>query len=186
MVNPVQCGPSAPRAIFIAELRRVLDAAVCGTADDARLPDLTAKLAEIAAALEAGPACEPRYSTADWARFAPVAPALNLRIEDGAVRAAVRLGTAQGGPSTVAHGGTVAAILDHVMAAQMATAGQPGVTTDLQVTYRRPTPLHTDLTVCAGHRLIDDRKVRVWAELEADGELTAEATATFVTALRHD
>ncbi|GAA1017595.1 hypothetical protein Aple_023740 [Acrocarpospora pleiomorpha] len=122
MTGQADPGQGDPRAIFTAELRRVLDAAQ-GTAGDACLPGHTA---------------------------------------------------------------TVAATLTQVMEAQPAAAGRPGVTTDLQVTYRRPIPPRAGLTVRAGHRLLDDRRILLWAELEADGELTAEATATFVAALPLD
>ncbi|TQL90223.1 acyl-coenzyme A thioesterase PaaI-like protein [Actinoallomurus bryophytorum] len=100
---------------------------------------------------------------------------------DGEVAALVTLGSAHEGAPGRAHGGWVAAILDHAVGRAAAQAGSPGMTVSLTVDYHRATPYGVPLDVRS--RRVDQagRKVFASAEILTDGQVTASATATLVT-----
>jgi acyl-coenzyme A thioesterase PaaI-like protein len=115
----------------------------------------------------------------------PVAPPLRFESAtrpDGAaaVAAVARLGLLHEGPPGLVHGGWIAAMFDEVLAVLQRDAGVGGVTAELTVRYRRPTPVGAELRFAGW---IDDdrgRSVVARATCEAAGELVAEAEARFV------
>ena len=115
----------------------------------------------------------------------PVAPPLRFEPAtrpDGAaaVAAVARLGVLHEGPPGLVHGGWMAAMFDEVLAVLQRDAGVGGVTAELTVRYRRPTPVGAELRFAGW---IDDdrgRSVVARATCEAAGELVAEAEARFV------
>lgn len=117
----------------------------------------------------------------------PIAPPAAIRVVDigeddrPEVRADVIFGAAYEGPRDHVHGGMVAAVLDSCLGTVNNVAGVAGVTVDLTVRYRRPTPLHQALTVEARVIGVDGRKVFSWAGIYHGDTLTAEANATFLT-----
>ena len=58
--------------------------------------------------------------------------------------------------------------------------GTPGSTATLTTTYRRRTPLHTELRFEAWVDRVDGRKIFTSGHCYADGELVSEAEAMFV------
>ena len=54
------------------------------------------------------------------------------------------------------------------------------MTGSLNISYKRPTPLNTDLVVEARIEEIHERKFRVTGEILHDGQITASAEAIFV------
>jgi len=93
----------------------------------------------------------------------------------------VRFGSAYEGPPGCVHGGYVAAAFDEVLGLTQSLSGQVGMTANLSVNYRRPTPLHTDLRFEGRLDGISGRKVTTSGVLLAGGEVTAEASGLFIT-----
>jgi len=86
----------------------------------------------------------------------------------------------QGFPG-LAHGGIAASVMDEAMGWAMYAAGAWAMTARMEVRYRRPLPLDSEVTVTA--QVTRDRGRRLEAEarlLTASGELLAEATGLFL------
>ena len=76
----------------------------------------------------------------------PVAPPLTMRVAGDHVEGTVTFGSAYEGPPGHVHGGIVAAAFDEVLGMAQSLSGQSGMTGTLTVRYRKPTPLHRELT----------------------------------------
>ncbi len=112
----------------------------------------------------------------------PIAPPFRMwpDWEARVARGEGRFGAAYEGGPGIAHGGFVAAALDELLGMATIFSGGPGMTGELTVRYRRPTPLHTDLTLegrLDGQR---GRRLELSGELRAGDELIAEATGLFI------
>ncbi len=119
----------------------------------------------------------------------PIAPPLRFEPAtrpDGrtAVGARVTLGPLHEGPPGIVHGGWLAALFDEVLAVVQRDAEIGGVTAQLTVRYRRPTPVGAELVFTGW---IDDdaaipesRSVVAGATCAVDGEVVATADAVFV------
>lgn len=70
-------------------------------------------------------------------------------------------------------------MLDQTLGLANLLAGHPGVTIGLDVRYRRPTPLHTELEVSAWHDRVEGDTVYCAGEIRAGGRLCVEATGIF-------
>ena len=110
----------------------------------------------------------------------PLAPPLNVWLEEGRAHGRARLGWAYEGPPGSVHGGVVAALFDQFMGVAQALGGQPGMTGTLSVRYHRRTPLHLELQLTGSLQRTEGRKTLVHAELRAEGVLTAECEALFI------
>jgi acyl-coenzyme A thioesterase PaaI-like protein len=111
----------------------------------------------------------------------PVAPPLVVRaLEDRSVEGRVTMRAIHEGPPGAVHGGWVAALLDQMLGHANAAAGAHGMTAELTIRYRRPTPYGVALLLRARTDSVDGRQVRCSGEVEADGVVTAEATALFI------
>lgn len=91
-------------------------------------------------------------------------------------------GAHQGAPG-LAHGGLVATVLDETLGFMLWMLGAPGVTARLEVSYRRPVPIHRTVATRALCTGVAGRKVYGYAEMhleELDGPLLAEASGLFV------
>jgi acyl-coenzyme A thioesterase PaaI-like protein len=113
-------------------------------------------------------------------RSNPLAPPLNLRVEDGMVRGTAVFGRAYEGPPGHVHGGYVAAAFDECLGMVQSTTGLRAMTGRLTVHYRRPTPLDTELQFAGVLDRVEGRKVFNHATLHAGGILCAEAEGLFV------
>lgn len=111
----------------------------------------------------------------------PLAPPVRLEVRDGAVHGSARFGAAYEGPPSSVHGGYIAAAFDEVLGMAQSLSGSSGMTGTLEVRYRRPTPLHTDLRFHATLDRHDGRKLFTSGRLYAGEELTAEAKGLFIT-----
>jgi len=89
-------------------------------------------------------------------------------------------GSYQGPPGCV-HGGFIAAYFDEVLGVVQALSGQPGMTANLSVNYRSPTPLHRPLVFRARIVSVEGRKIKTEGTLHHGDTLCAEATAVFVS-----
>jgi acyl-coenzyme A thioesterase PaaI-like protein len=112
----------------------------------------------------------------------PIAPEVVVEIVDaGAVRGTVRFGLAHGGPPGLAHGGVIASVLDQVLGIATQVAGHPGMTAELTVRFRRPTPIEQVLAIEARHVETTGRRIEAWGAIYGhDGQIAVEATAIFV------
>ena len=60
-------------------------------------------------------------------------------------------------------------------------AGHPGMTAELTVRFRRPTPIEQVLAFEARHVAHDGRRIEAWGAIyDGEGRIAAEATAIFV------
>ncbi len=113
----------------------------------------------------------------------PLAPPATLAAdhETQRVYGEVYFGPAyQGAPGCV-HGGLVAAIFDEALGMATAFSGRPGMTGWIHVSYKKPTPLETDLRVEARMDGIEGRKISTSAQLLAGETVVAEATGLFIS-----
>jgi acyl-coenzyme A thioesterase PaaI-like protein len=114
-------------------------------------------------------------------RSNPLAPPIDLRIEDDVVHGRVTFGVAYEGPPGHVHGGFVAAAFDEVLGFAQSTTGHPGMTGTLTIRYRRPTPLEQELRFEATVLRVEGRKIFTEGRLYAGDRLTAEAEGLFVS-----
>ncbi len=112
----------------------------------------------------------------------PLAPPITVgRAGEKSAVASVVFGSAYEGPPGCVHGGFVAAAFDEVLGYVQSLGGNPGMTGTLTVRYRRPTPLHTELTIEAEFVRCEGRKIFTEARMLAGGKVTAEAEGLFIS-----
>ncbi|MGE9806961.1 MULTISPECIES: PaaI family thioesterase [unclassified Janibacter] len=111
----------------------------------------------------------------------PIAPPLHITKDpEGRAETTFTVGAAYEGPPGHLHGGMIALVLDQVLGTVPMVIGVPGLTANLSVTYRRPTPLGT-LTCEAWVAERGDWKTSVEGVMrDPQGRVTAEAQAVFV------
>jgi len=112
--------------------------------------------------------------------FNPINPPLAIERVDGVLTARVTLGLAYEGPPKCVHGGIVAHLFDQVLGYATVMHGIGGVTGSLEVRYRRPTPLETELRFDVPPPTVTGRKAVTRATLTADGQVTAEGRGLFI------
>lgn len=110
----------------------------------------------------------------------PMSPPLRMRYEGDRVIAEVTFGAAFEGPPSCVHGGYVAAAFDEVLGAAQSLAGEQGMTANLSIDYRSPTPLMKPLRVEAWLERAEGRKIYVRGEIRDGDRLTAEASGLFI------
>ncbi len=85
------------------------------------------------------------------------------------------------GPPGHAHGGASAALIDDAMGSAAWYAGHQVMTAKMSVSYRRPIPLNTPITVTARVTEVHGRKVFVRGEIcAADGTLLVNGEGLFL------
>lgn len=109
----------------------------------------------------------------------PIAPPVELRVEDGVVVATVTLSHVYEGPPGFVHGGVLSLILDQTLSLANLVAGSPGMTKSLHVDYRAPTPLDTPLEIRSEHDRVDGRDIHCLGTISAGGRVTVEAEGIF-------
>lgn len=110
-----------------------------------------------------------------------IAPPLHLLArEDRSVHGETTLGLQYQGPPGHVHGGIAALLLDDALGVANFSAGAPGMTAQLTLRYRRPTPLFEPLTIDAHQVSVDGRKIRTTGTLSARGEVCVEAEGLFI------
>ena len=93
------------------------------------------------------------------------------------------LGLAFEGPPSFAHGGVSAMLLDQLLGHAASAAGHPGMTVQLNVTYRAPVPLQTPLRLTARVSEVTGRRITVpgvIATVAEPGKVLVEAVGVFV------
>ena len=85
------------------------------------------------------------------------------------------------GPPGCVHGGFIAAYFDEVLGMAQSLSGNPGMTVNLTVDYRAPTPLKQTVIFRGRVASIDGRKISVLGTLHHGETLCAEAKGLFVS-----
>jgi len=85
------------------------------------------------------------------------------------------------GPPGCVHGGIIAAAFDEVLGIAQSLSGNPGMTGQLTVRYRAPTPLYQPLLFEAHIDRIAGRKIFTAGTLHHGKTLCAEAEALFIS-----
>jgi acyl-coenzyme A thioesterase PaaI-like protein len=114
-------------------------------------------------------------------RANPLAPPVELWLDDDRMRGRAYFGAAYEGPPGCVHGGYIAAAFDEVLGSTQSLAGNPGMTGRLTVHYRSPTPLHTELTFEGELERVEGRKIFTRGSLWAGDTLCAEAEGLFIS-----
>lgn len=110
----------------------------------------------------------------------PIAPPVAVELDGDVIRGSANLGAPYEGPPGYVHGAVIAATFDMLLGLANVASGNPGMTGTLTVRFRKPTPLHTDLSFETRTGEKEGRKVIAHGTLHANGELTAEAEGIFV------
>ena len=85
------------------------------------------------------------------------------------------------GPPGHCHGGFIAAAFDEVLGMAQSLTGRPGMTGRLTVTYRSPTPLHTNIRFKGWVEKVDGRKIFTKGTAHHGDTLCAEAEVLFLS-----
>ena len=93
----------------------------------------------------------------------------------------VSFGAAYEGPPGCVHGGFIAAAFDEVLGVAQSLSGNPGMTVNLSVDYRSPTPLEQPLVFRGRIKYIDGRKILTTGTLHHGEILCAEASGLFIS-----
>jgi acyl-coenzyme A thioesterase PaaI-like protein len=92
------------------------------------------------------------------------------------------LTAAHSGPPDRIHGGVAATLLDEVLGIAATAAGATGMTGTIEVRYHAPTPYGTELEARGRYTHSEGRKHYATGELIHAGQVTASATAIYVSA----
>lgn len=85
------------------------------------------------------------------------------------------------GPPGHVHGGFIAAAFDEVLGMTQSLTGRPGMTGNLSIDYRKPTPLYQELLFRGEVVGVDGRRIYTRATLHCGDTLCAEATGLFLS-----
>lgn len=93
----------------------------------------------------------------------------------------VSFGAAYEGPPGCVHGGFIAAAFDEILGVAQSLNGNPGMTVNLSIDYRSPTPLEQPLVFRGRIKNIDGRKIWTTGTLHHGEVLCAEASGLFIS-----
>ena len=85
------------------------------------------------------------------------------------------------GPPGCVHGGFIAAYFDEVLGVVQALSGQPGMTANLTVDYRSPTPILRELVFRGWCERVEGRKIFTRGTVHDGDTLCAESTGLFIS-----
>jgi len=177
-------GQSKARRRLAAMLRESIALCALGAVDDEELGQaadaveaLNARLRE--AAIEGRVAFDARSPVGGVMN--PVAPPSRMWVQGDHVEARVTFSLVYEGPPGHVHGGYVAGLLDEVLGRGQMLLGGGGMTGELTVRYRRPTPCNVELRATAWIEGREGRKVIVHGGLWHGDVLLAEAEGLFIT-----
>lgn len=186
-----------PRVAFAEALRQLIQHASTSTAGEDVFEDIAELVTKAAERLAAEPHGRPYDGSSEgsvggvhqgFLGHSPVtgplnaiAPRVRLEVTEKEVIATLSYGDAYEGPPGCLHGGFIAAIFDEVLGLAQALSGAPGMTGRLEVTYRSPTPLNTELRVVGRLVAVEGRKITTTGEIRDGERLCAEAVGTFIS-----
>jgi acyl-coenzyme A thioesterase PaaI-like protein len=112
----------------------------------------------------------------------PLAPDIEISVDDdNTVHGLVTLGEAYNGPPfDHAHGGVVALLYDDLVGMATMLGAGGGMTANLSIDYRRPTPLFKPLEITAWFDHTEGRKLYSQGTMPCEGELLSEAHGLFI------
>jgi len=189
--------PTGARAQLADAARTIIDELMRSTADDADFATAAALVVQAAELLRTR-AHDRRYEGVAEASLAdiqhsfisfspfigelnPLAPPIKVRFDDdNNVVGTCTYGAAYEGPPGCLHGGFIAAGFDEVLGFAQAFSGHPGMTGNLNISYRSPTPLFQEVRFVGRLDRIDGRKIYASATLSAGDRLCAEAAGLFI------
>lgn len=178
---------------LVGSVRALVDACVTSAVDDdselaAARRDVESALARLRAATlpdTLGRLHAPAGRRRPWGNPVigvrnPMAPPLVVHTDgSGRAEADFVCGAAYEGPPGLVHGGVVSLLLDQVLGHAVASAGRPGMTGTLTITYRRGTPLGPLRAEAWVER---EEGVKTWAcaHLLGPEGVSAEAEGVFI------
>lgn len=178
-------------------LRRVIDRLTATSAPPEVLREAVARLAPIEDLLRPYHAVRRYAGTSeasglghdraffDWSPLLgmanPLAPPVRVSVEDHKIVGHARFGIAYEGPPGCVHGGIIAAAFDEILGLTQSLSGKVGMTGTLNVKYRHPTPLLTQLRIEGTVDSVSGRKVFTSGRMYAGEVMTAEATGLFIS-----
>ncbi len=112
-----------------------------------------------------------------------LAPPLHVEVAGNGVVGTCILSLAFEGPPTFAHGGVSAMLLDELLGHATIATGHPGMTVNLETTYRAPVPLQTKLRLTAEVTEVSGRRVTARGAIATAAEpdtVLVEASGTFI------
>ncbi|MEO5837599.1 MAG: PaaI family thioesterase [Acidimicrobiales bacterium] len=115
--------------------------------------------------------------------YNPCFPLYSLTCADGRGEGEVDFPIVYEGPPGIVHGGFLALLFDCVLQQLNCDLGVAGKTANINVRYRRPTPLRTKLRIVATREIVD-RKIHSNAQLYREDELLCEAEMIAVAGTR--
>ncbi len=112
--------------------------------------------------------------------YNPINPPTSVEIHEGMVRGRVQFDLPWEGPPGCVHGGVVAMFFDQLLGHANTARRIGAMTAHLEVDYRRPTPLFTELTFEAAVANVSGRKCTTRGTLKVGDEVCAEAEGLFI------
>jgi len=181
------------RVDIAAAVRGLIYQSFVSTADSV---DIDAALAHITSAIEllshsgvpGSAAAESHFSDRSpfYGAMNPISMPMTMTIDQdfgefGAVMGDVVFTEPYEGPPGHCHGGFIAAAFDEVLGMTQSLTGRPGMTGKLSVTYRSPTPLHSEIRFKGWVEKVDGRKIFTKGTAHHGEKLCAEAEVLFLS-----
>jgi acyl-coenzyme A thioesterase PaaI-like protein len=116
-------------------------------------------------------------------RSNPIAPPLDLApdAESGLVKGTGFFGNAYEGAPGCVHGGFLAAAFDELLGMACIFSGNPGMTGTLEIRYRSPTPVRTELRFEGRLDRVEGRRIYTSGAVYSGDVCCAESTGIFVS-----
>jgi hypothetical protein len=181
--------PLPETVALAAQLRRVTSLALAMEGSDPRLAELTATLVEAERLLvdAVPPSSVPRVGAAadgdgrvyldhsrDIGSYNPCFPEYDVVVDGDVAAGTVTFPVAYEGPPGLVHGGFLAVFFDSVIQHHNCDVGVAGKTTNLELRFRRPTPLLTPLRFEI-ERAVDGDRIESTGRLFDGDRFCAEA-----------
>ena len=103
--------------------------------------------------------------------------------KSGQIIGKVTIDSAKEGPPKHAHGGSLATLIDEAMGACCWMNGHKVLAANLNINFKKPVPLNTELTIIGEVDHVDGRKIHTKGHIRLpDGTITTEGTGLFIVA----
>lgn len=119
-------------------------------------------------------------------RLSPLAPPVLVEWHDPKIIGRVRFEAPYEGPPGCVHGAVIASAFDQVLSLANLMRGNAGPTVTLEIRYRRPTPLRTELRFEGWQERVEGRRMHTAGRLLAGDTVTVEARAVFAALAPED